>query len=72
MDILTQIRDAFQDGDDTVKDNALSAALTEIERLQSIIDSRPAINAGLPGSYIQWSQSIYEIDAGLTAKGVTN
>lgn len=30
----------------------------EIERLQRIIDSRPAINAGLPETYIEWSQSI--------------
>jgi hypothetical protein len=35
----------------------------EIERLQKIIDSRPAINAALPQSYIDWSQSIYEIEA---------
>lgn len=35
----------------------------EIERLQRIIDSRPAINAGLPESYIKWSQSIYEMEA---------
>jgi hypothetical protein len=42
---------------------ALAAALAEIERLQGIIDSRPAINAGLPETYIQWSQSIYEMEA---------
>lgn len=35
----------------------------EIERLQRIIDSRPAINAGLPESYIHWSQSIYAMEA---------
>jgi hypothetical protein len=34
----------------------------EIERLQRIIDSRPAINAGLPGTYIKWSQSIMAMD----------
>ena len=31
----------------------------EIERLQRIIDSRPAINDGLPETYIKWSQGIY-------------
>ena len=31
----------------------------QIERLQTIIDSRPAINSGLPQTYIAWSQSIY-------------
>lgn len=37
--------------------------LGEIERLQNVIDSRPAINAGLPESYIKWSHSIYEMEA---------
>lgn len=36
--------------------------VTERDRLQRIIDSRPAINAGLPGTYIEWSQSIYAMD----------
>ena len=31
----------------------------ERDRLQRIIDSRPAINAGLPETYIEWSQGIY-------------
>lgn len=35
----------------------------EIERLRRIIDSRPAINAALPDSYIAWSQQIYLVDA---------
>jgi hypothetical protein len=35
----------------------------EVERLQKIIDSRPAINAALPESYIKWSQSIYTMEA---------
>ena len=34
----------------------------ENARLQTIIDSRPAINAGLPETYINWSRSIYAID----------
>lgn len=33
------------------------------DRLQRIIDSRPAINAGLPETYIQWSQSLYAMDS---------
>lgn len=40
----------------------LLAAEREIERLQRIIDSRPAINAGLPQTYIDWSRGIYECD----------
>ena len=40
----------------------------EIRRLQAIIDSRPAINAGLPSTYIEWSQQIYALDV-LSAKG---
>lgn len=39
-----------------------TALKTEIERLQKVIDSRPAINAALPDSYIKWSQSIYEME----------
>jgi len=34
----------------------------EYDRLQRIIDSRPAINAGLPATYIEWSQSIYAME----------
>ena len=34
----------------------------ECERLQRIIDSRPAINAGLVEAYIEWSQGIYQCD----------
>ena len=37
MDVLTKIHDAFQDGDDTVKDAALSQASDEIERLREVI-----------------------------------
>ena len=38
-------------------------AEAEVVRLQRIIDSRPAINAGLPETYIKWSQSIYQVEA---------
>lgn len=41
---------------------ALNAAADEIDRLQRIIDSRPAINAGLPETYIQWSQGIVQTE----------
>lgn len=37
-------------------------AADEIERLQRIIDSRPAINAGLPETYIQWSQGVMQTE----------
>jgi hypothetical protein len=39
--------------------DTLTEAANEIDRLQRIIDSRPAINAALPASYIEWSQKIY-------------
>lgn len=39
------------------------ALRSEVARLQKIIDSRPAINAALPESYIKWSQSIYTMEA---------
>ena len=41
---------------------ALTEAANEIDRLQRIIDSRPAINAGLPEAYIEWSRRIYSAD----------
>ncbi len=44
------------------RDIVFNAAADEIERLQRIIDSRPAINAGLPETYIKWSQEIYVTD----------
>lgn len=37
-------------------------AADEIDRLQTVIDSRPAINAALPDSYIRWSQRIYVME----------
>lgn len=37
----------------------IAALEAEVERLWRIIDSRPAINAGLPETYIEWSRSIY-------------
>ncbi|MGL4296926.1 MAG: hypothetical protein ACRCTG_14535 [Aestuariivirga sp.] len=37
----------------------LREAEAEREHLQGILDSRPAINAALPDSYIRWSQAIY-------------
>lgn len=41
---------------------ALSEARAESDLLQDVLDSRPAINAGLPETYIRWSQSIYSGD----------
>jgi hypothetical protein len=40
----------------------LNNAAAEIERLQRILDGRPSINAGLPETYIEWSQGIYQTD----------
>jgi hypothetical protein len=39
----------------------------QVARLQAIIDSRPAINAGLPESYIKWSQSVMLTEAAQAA-----
>ncbi len=41
---------------------ALEVASAEVARLQRILDSRPAINAGLPDTYVAWSQSIYVME----------
>lgn len=51
--------------------DALDAA-DAIERLMKIVDSRPAINAGLPGTYIEWSQAIYagQIQRAMEASGI--
>ncbi len=49
--------------DQGTKRDILLDAAKELERLRQIIDSRPAINAGLPGTYIEWSQGIYQADA---------
>lgn len=45
------------------ENDAIERGQAEIDRLQAIIDSRPAINAGLPETYIRWSRSIYELEA---------
>jgi len=41
----------------------LTEAKAERDLLQDILDARPAINAGLPESYIRWSQAIYSGEA---------
>jgi hypothetical protein len=48
----------------------LEAAEAECARLQRVIDSRPAINAGLPETYIEWSRGVYALEIGRAA-GVT-
>lgn len=42
---------------------ALNKLTAENKRLQQIINARPAINAGLPETYIEWSQNLYLLDA---------
>jgi hypothetical protein len=39
-----------------------AAARDEAERLQKVLDSRPAIDDALPQSYILWSNSIREME----------
>lgn len=60
--------------DDLIKDiaSALSEVEAEKEMLQDILDSRPAINASLPESYIRWSQAIYSgefVRSGINDRG---
>ena len=35
---------------------------SEVERLQDLLDRRPAINAGLVESYIEWTRLVYASD----------
>ena len=44
-----------------VENNTLRA---ERDRLQLILDSRPAINTGLLEAYIEWTQGVYLADMG--------
>lgn len=69
-DYMHILRNPYGHNADEVRAARLWAA-NEVERLQRIIDSRPAINAGLPQTYIDWSRGIYQCDA-LQAKGPTN
>ncbi len=39
----------------------------QVERLQTVLDSRPAINVGLPESYIKWTQSVMLAEASQAA-----
>lgn len=50
-------------GEPTLTGRKLFEACSEVARLQRIIDSRPAINAGLPETYIAWSQRIMRDEA---------
>jgi len=44
--------------------NSRSQLKAERDRLQSILDSRPAINTGLLEAYIEWTQGVYLADMG--------
>lgn len=61
-----RLADLLDNGNRRSGDAAIAAELrrlhAEVNRLRTIIDSRPAINAGLPATYIEWSQSIYGMD----------
>lgn len=48
---------------------ALANEKAERALLQDVIDSRPAINAGLPDTYIRWSGAIYAGDYTRAALG---
>ncbi len=40
----------------------LGKLMAEVERLQGVLDSRPAINAGLEEAYTNWSRLVYSAD----------
>jgi hypothetical protein len=50
-------------------EGALACEKAERELLQDVLDSRPAINAGLPETYIRWSGAIYAGDFTRAALG---
>lgn len=74
----------LRDNGEVKSPGLMEDAADEIERLQRIIDSRPAINAGLPETYIQWSQGVMQTEQQVrellatggqpaeTTKGATN
>lgn len=41
---------------------ALEKMTAERDRLQLILDSRPALNRGLTDAYIKWTQGIYAME----------
>jgi len=45
------------------RSGVVTQAADEIDRLQRIIDTRPALNAGLTEAYIEWTQYIYAMEA---------
>ena len=42
---------------------ALAHERARADRLQRILDTRPALNSGLVEAYAKWSQTIYIMDA---------
>lgn len=60
-DIARVIQSAEKRGEERER-KACAEIKAERDLLQDILDSRPAINASLPDSYIQWSQAIYSGD----------
>jgi hypothetical protein len=50
-------------------EGALATEKAERGLLQDVLDSRPAINAGLPETYIRWSQAVYSGDFARAALG---
>jgi hypothetical protein len=59
LDLEAQALKLEKQGKDLASAALMRAAALKIERLQTILDSRPAINAGLPESYINWAHGIY-------------
>lgn len=58
--LYTDFKDLQDQNDKDLR--ALVYERARADRLQRILDSRPALNAGLPQTYIDWSQAIYIMD----------
>ncbi len=58
---MTLGEEILQDQIDRLEDDKREL-VKMVDRLQRILDSRPAINSGLPETYIEWSQGIYACD----------
>lgn len=54
------------------RDKEIAALRAERDFLQEVLDTRPAINAALPESYIRWSQSLYSGEAARASLSARN
>lgn len=52
----------------TVDPESVLALITEVRRMRTLLDSRPALNAGLVEAYTQWTAGVYESDGSAVGK----